>query len=428
MRPAGLLLAVLLWACGCAGGRPPGVPLQSIVDGGPGVGPGLSGIAVVVVDGRGERHAEAAGRAVIDADAPARERSMDVDAPARVASVSKLLVALGVMRLVEAGILDLDRDVSDDLGWPLRNPSFPDRPITPRLLLSHRSTLLDDGGYFFPLGATLRGSLVDESWHREHPPGGFFNYTNLNFGVIATVMEKATGERFDRLMMRLVMAPLKLDACFNWSGCSDAAVARAAALYRKSGDGEAWVPSERWAAQIDDLRGQRPDCPVRLASPDAPCDIDRYAPGDNGTLFSPQGGLRISARGLGRVARLLLNEGELDGVRLLRKETVRAMLTPLWREGEAPAGETYGGLMRCYGLSLQCLIGQGDQPLERPVGWFGHMGEAYGLWSGLWIDPAAGRGYVYLVTGTADDPARYPGRHSKFRAFEEAILADLAAR
>jgi CubicO group peptidase (beta-lactamase class C family) len=428
MRRARLWVAALLAASGCASLRPPGGALQSIVDGRPGLSPALSGLAVVVVDRHGERHAAGGGRAVIDAAAPARERSMDVDAPVRVASVSKLMVALGVMRLVEMGILELDRDVSDHLGWPLRNPSFPDQPITLRLLLSHRSTLLDDDGYFFPLGATLRGSLGEKSWHREHPPGGFFSYTNLNFGVIATVMEKATGERFDRLMMRILMTPLKLDACFNWSGCSDAAVARAAALYRKSSDGEAWGPSERWAAQIDDLRGRRPDCPVRLPSSDTPCDIDRYQPGENGTLFSPQGGLRISARDLGRVARLLLNEGELDGVRLLRPETVRAMHAPLWRDGEAPAGQTYGGLMRCYGLSVQCLIGRGDQPLERPVGWFGHLGEAYGLWSGLWIDPAAGRGYVYLVTGTADDPAKYPGRHSQFRAFEEAILADLASR
>jgi CubicO group peptidase (beta-lactamase class C family) len=402
--------------------------LPSVVEGRAGVSPGLSGLAVVVVDRRGERHAAGHGRAVIDAAAPARERPLDVDALVRVASVSKLVVALGVLRMVEQGVLDLDRDVSDVLGWPLRNPAFPGRPITLRLLLSHRSTLLDDGGYFFPLGATLRGSLDEKSWHREHPPGGFFNYTNLNFGVIATVMEQATGERFDRLMQRLVMQPLAIDACFNWSGCSDGAVARAAALYRKTRDEERWTPSEHWIAQIDDLGGRRPACPVRLPSPEAPCDLDHYRPGDNGTLFSPQGGLRISARALGRIARLLLNEGEIDGVRLLRPETVRAMLAPLWRHGLAPAGETYDGLMRCYGLSVQCLVGAGDQPLARPARWFGHMGEAYGLWSGLWIDPVAGRGYVYLVTGTAGDPAKYPGRHSQFRAFEEAILADLAAR
>jgi CubicO group peptidase (beta-lactamase class C family) len=162
-----------------------------------------------------------------------------------------------------------------------------------------------------------------------------------------------------------------------------------------------------------------------LPSPDAPCDLDAYQTGINGTLFSPQGGLRISARDLAKVARLLLNEGELDGVRLLKPETVRTMLAPLWRWGEAPAGETYGGLMRCYGLSVQCMVGGGDSPLDWPMRWFGHMGDAYGLWSGLWIDPAAGRGYVYVVTGTAEDPAKHPGERSQFRSFEEAILTAL---
>ena len=160
----------------------------------------------------------------------------------------------------------------------------------------------------------------------------------------------------------------------------------------------------------------------RLAS----CDLGAYRPGDNGTLFSPQGGLRISVRDLGRVARLLLNEGELDGVRLLKPQTIETMLAPVWRDGEGTTGENYGGLMRCYGLSVQCLVGGGDTPLDRPLAWRGHMGDAYGLWSGLWIDRAAGRGYAYAVTGTAEDPANYPGKRSHFRAFEEALLTELA--
>ena len=70
--------------------------------------------------------------------------------------MTKLTVALGVMRLVEAGRLDLDRDVSDYLGWTLRNPAFPDRPITLRLLLSHTSSVRDEGdNYVVPLGRTL---------------------------------------------------------------------------------------------------------------------------------------------------------------------------------------------------------------------------------------------------------------------------------
>jgi hypothetical protein len=60
---------------------------------------------------------------------PATGRRVTPDDAVRIASVSKLVVAIGVMRLVEAGKLDLDRDVSDWLGWPLRNPASPDRPF-----------------------------------------------------------------------------------------------------------------------------------------------------------------------------------------------------------------------------------------------------------------------------------------------------------
>src|SRR5688500_4600445 len=72
-------------------------------------------------------------------------RKVTADSPVRIASVSKLITALGVMRLVDAGVIELDRDVSDYLGWELRNPAFPDTPITLRLLLSHQSSLVDGG-------------------------------------------------------------------------------------------------------------------------------------------------------------------------------------------------------------------------------------------------------------------------------------------
>ena len=52
--------------------------------------------------------------------------------------------------------------MSDYLGWRLRNPAFPDRPITLAMLLSHRSSLIDgDDLYIIPLGETLRGRLAD---------------------------------------------------------------------------------------------------------------------------------------------------------------------------------------------------------------------------------------------------------------------------
>jgi CubicO group peptidase (beta-lactamase class C family) len=347
-----------------------------------------------------------------------------------VASISKLITTLGIMRLVEAGTLDLDRDVSVYLGRQLRNPAFPLIPITLRLLLSHQSSVVDGGGYFWPLGTRLRDGMTAANWEAAHPPGRYFSYANLNYGIAAEVMEAATGERFDRLMTRLVFEPLKIDACYNWSGCSPAAIAGAAVLYRKGVDETAWEPTGPWVAQTDDLRGIAPPCVVRLSASDAVCDLGGYVPGSNGSLFSPQGGVRISPRDLARFARLLLNDGELDGVRFLAQSSLEAMMSPQWRMGETPSGETYTGLMRCWGLSVQCLTGDAagqDQPLfPRRSRWWGHLGDAYGAWTGIWIDPVRGRGYVYVVTGTADDPAKSPGHRSHFHSYEEAILSELA--
>ena len=92
----------------------------------------------------------------------ATHRLVNADDPVRIASISKLVTALGVLRLVDAGKLELDRDVSDYLGYPVRNPAFPGKVITLRLLLSHQSSLLDgDDLYLIPLGVTLRERLAD---------------------------------------------------------------------------------------------------------------------------------------------------------------------------------------------------------------------------------------------------------------------------
>jgi CubicO group peptidase (beta-lactamase class C family) len=407
LRPAlALVLALLLAAPAAA------EPLAEIVAGRTPATSGLAGLVVVVADRQGVVRAQAFGAASID---PAR--ALAPDTPLRVASVSKAVVAIGVMRLVEAGRLDLDSDVSRWLGWRLRNPGFPEAPLSLRQLLSHTSGISDGAGYNFPLGERLQDRLAG---HWAAAPGTRFAYANLNYGIIASVMEAATGERFDRLMTRLVLQPLQLDAGYNWSGASDAAVAAAATLYRTGRDESDWHPDGPWVAQVDDLQGVRP-CPVRTAGP---CDLAAYVPGSNGTLFSPHGGLRISALGLAKIGRMLLMDGTVDGVRLLRPASVRALMTPVWQASGRPQDDDYQGQMRCYGPGLHCLTGGDDAPVPG-ARWWGHLGEAYGLLAGLWVDTARQRVLVYALTGSRDDPFR-PAHRSAFTAVEENILQELA--
>ena len=346
-------------------------------------------------------------------------RKLTAGDPVRIASISKLVTAIGVMRLVEAGKLDLDADVSGYLGWELRNPAFPDTPITLRLLLSHRSSLTDAAGYWqTPLGGKISDILADpRAWDDSHAPGQYFRYTNLNFPLVAQVMERATGERFDLLMDRLVLEPLGIEGCFNWANCNEASVARAVVIY----DGEG-KPAK------DDLHGVRPDCPVNPAD-DGSCDLGEWRAGNNGGLFSPQGGLRISANGLARVGRLLLGEGMFEGVRLLSPESVRALATPLWQYApgqgltyEEDTSDLGDGFFCRYGMAMQTLAtpveGCRDDPFGDGVARVGHSGSAYGLQSGLWLDRDAGTGVVWFATGM---PGERLGGRSAFSAVEEAL-------
>jgi CubicO group peptidase (beta-lactamase class C family) len=345
----------------------------------------------------------------------ATTRLATADDPVRIASISKLVIALGVMRLVDRGQLDLDRDVSDYLGYPVRNPAFPDAPITLAMLLSHRSSLIDgDDLYIIPLGVTLRERLADPRvWDSRHAPGSdWFRYTNLNFPVVASVMERVSGQRFDRLMQRLVLRPLHVDACFNWgAGCSARAVRRAVVLYRASGE-----------VAKDDLHGVRPPCLVVVAA-DGSCELAAYRPGDNGALFSPQGGLRISMRDLAHIGQMLARGGR----GFLSPGAMARMETPAWTlRGTNGLGEdgTQSGLFCAYGLAMHTLAnpqpGCRDDPFSDGVARLGHSGEAYGLRSGLWFDPVSGQGVAYFTSAVPDDE---PKGRSAFSLREELLLA-----
>lgn len=336
-------------------------------------------------------------------------RRLTADDPVRIASVSKLIVALGVLRLAEAGKLDLDRDVSDYLGWRLRAPTFPDRPVTLGQLLGHRAGLTDNVNYALPLGSDLETVLRDPAaWDAARPPGGDFTYANLNYPVVAAVIEAVTGERFDRAMARLVLEPLELDACFNWTTCSDGAVARAVVLYGEDG-----------SVQRDELKGKRPACPVVPAT-DGSCDLSTYRLGRHGAGFSPQGGLRISANGLARIGVMLLRRG--DG--FLKPESLARL------EAMAPvhptSGEGTGGFFCEYGMAMHSNGGPaltdpacrddlfGDGRLR-----LGHSGDAYGLRSGLWFDLERGQGIAYFTTQV---PEGQKGTRSAYSTAEEALV------
>lgn len=350
----------------------------------------------------------------------------------RIASISKQVSTVGAMRLVEEGKLDLDADISGYLGFAVRNPNFPNHSITTRMLLSHTSSLRDDAGYSLPMDAPLqsllqpqgsrfdKGAWAARSETEDRTPGRFFHYVNLNFGVLATVLEAITHERFDLYMQRTVLKPLGVPGAFTAETLSQDDVNHVAVLYRKGQDG-AWKSDGPWVPQTDDFQGKLPAPRAGLAT---------YVPGTNALGFGAQGGLRTSAEGLSRIMRMLMNGGELDGVRILNSSSVAEMQKLQWQYQAKPLnGNNFDNEFYAWGLGTQRYTdfsggpGMGDRLVPQGgLTGFGHIGLAYGLQSMFFYDPAKRIGLIYAIGGSGIDPALAKGRYSNYTAWEEKIL------
>ncbi|MEM7802199.1 MAG: serine hydrolase domain-containing protein [Chloroflexota bacterium] len=402
----------------------------------------LSSVAVIVYSGGNRVYEAAFGEIHLSPPDNPRRKKVTLNTKFRIASISKWVMTLGLMLLVDQGLLDLDEDLNHYLDFSLRNRSAPQTPITIRHLLSHTSTIHDGNAYSIPLPFTLNaffepGAKFYEDGNHfvlNQTVGEYFNYSNLNYGIAATIMEKVTQTRFDRLMRQLVLGPLNLVASYNVSAFSADALRQLAPLYRFVQG--AWVP------QVDDYSesGPLPLGPVENPDRDRlpnnqsaklphQADLTTYQIGTNGTLFSPQGGLRISANGLATLMEMVFDRGM--GKIGLSPARFQEMLEPYWEfEAKKPVGEHGTGLMRSYGLSTHRFLGagsngKGDQfwpDTSEDHIWYGHLGDAYGLLSGFLFEPKNKNGMIYIIGGTPADLSICPGRYSSFHGWEEDIF------
>jgi CubicO group peptidase (beta-lactamase class C family) len=255
-------LAALLSTAGIARASD---PLAAILN--PPDGPPMASLGLIARRGDGS---VALRLAAGEAFGPSGPRPFDLDSPFRVASVSKMIAASAFVPLALRTGLDLDADASDLVGFRLRHPAYASAPITVRMLLSHTSGLRNGPSYPLPLGHRLSEAFTLGERHYdggawfgppEHRPGDWFAYADVNFALVAQILERRTGERFDRHMTRVLFEPLKLDIGYNWSGVSAAKRARAVAAVRRI-DG-------RWAMQVDGTVPPAPQMTLTRAS-DAP--------------------------------------------------------------------------------------------------------------------------------------------------------------
>lgn len=331
----------------------------------------------------------------------------------RIASISKAITATCLMQLYEQGAFSLDDDVSDYLGFTLRNPNYPNDSITFRMLLSHTATINDGSKYSQFLSASAGqanapsvasyfvpgGTYYSNNVFLNKKPGTYFSYSNAVAGLWATLVEAISGERFDQYCRTHLFQPLGLEASFNIQDFDD--VCEIGTLYRYIGN--AWVP------QIDHYNCTKPPAP----------DFTSYVPGTNGFVFSPQGGCRISAVDLARFLLMLAQNGSYNGITILQDTTAEKMRQLMWQYNGSN-GNDYYGLFKAWGLGLQITTNQPAADIVFPDRrMWGHAGEAYGLVSDMYFD-SLGNGVVLLISGIKN--GYQTGNNSAFYTVESDIF------
>ena len=155
-----------------------------------------------------------------------------------ICSITKTITGAALMQLFDQGLFDLDDDVNDYLPFTLRNPHFPEDPITFRMLLSHSSSLRSPNSYwntqFYADGGppfqeypapwleeclTPEGSRYDpDYWDAENSPGKSGVYANINFDIIGYLIELLSNEPFYEYCNEHIFKPLEMyDTSFNLS-------------------------------------------------------------------------------------------------------------------------------------------------------------------------------------------------------------------
>ena len=350
----------------------------------------------------------------------------------RIASISKSFTATAIMQLYEAGCFDLDDDIGDALGFSVRNPAHPNIPITYRMLLSHTSSLSDKGGYF-SLDVINPAVKKDVSGSfNDYAPGADYQYCNLGFNILGTLVEIHSAERFDLYIKNNILDPLGLTASFN---VNDLDQDKFAVIYEYK-DGE-FVPSpQAYNPRIKE--------------------IEEYVLGYSAPIFSPTGGMKISAPDLAKHALVQMNDGTWNAIEILLPESVALMLTPqslgdrrssdpadiqvaktqekiaeeaveeageeaaekaaeeageeaAEKEAEEPAVPALG-----YGFALE----KTDRLIEGHV-MTGHTGSAYGLYSAMFFQKEQKFGFIVICNGF---DTSQPRRDNGFLAVQTDVI------
>lgn len=244
-----------------------------------------------------------------------RQEPLSADSKVQTGSIVKTFIAAGILRLATEGRLELDSPVAPLLPHVrFENPWASSDPVLVRHLLDHTSGL-DDARLWqvFSLNAgpdtPLSASIQRDRLRTRSRPGSRLSYSNLGYTLLGMVMEHVTGERYEQYLDAHLLRPLGMHhSTFRFvSQAGSHADTRLAMGHFEGGATQAAVP----------------------------------------LYLRPAGQFTTSAQDMGRFARFLMSDGEIDGKPFIASHLLRAMGRPTTTEA-ASAGLVDAG----YGLGL----------------------------------------------------------------------------
>jgi CubicO group peptidase (beta-lactamase class C family) len=291
----------------------------------------------------------------------------------RLASVTKHISAITMMTLADEGRAELDADISGYLGYTVRNPRWPNAPITLRQLMTHTSGLSESGSYHKILAGELPayklsevlipGSPGDDSdnWLPDMP-GTRYCYSSFGSGVMGAVGENISGLKHANLVRQRLFMPLGL-----YEATLDADTL--GGVQTAVPDAAGGITDAEWLRKS--LENKKRLCALPVGE----------------AYRAAQGNGYMRARDLLTVTQLLMYGGVAKNVRILSESSVKEMCAVQFDDGFIQSGLN----LHHYGhLAPQRLIG--------------HYGRAFGAQAVFMFDPDRKAAAAVLCNGADMEP------------------------
>ena len=282
----------------------------------------------------------------------------------RCASVTKLVTGIGLMKMMDDGLLDPDEDISTYLGYKVRNPRYMKTPITLRMLMSHTAGLNETSSFSYK--SSLLRDMIDverkaKSNFRDVRPGSEYKYSNFGAGLTGAIVESVTGRDVSSFMREYLFAPLGIDAAYSVSQLEEPDYI--CATYKKDGSLYA-APS--YMLRQEYIAEAMPDQHYRITV----------------------GSLQIRPRDLARLGIVLAGDGTLEGQRVLSEEAVAAMRRS---HSEETDGITEDSPYTFFTIRQDTLF-EGKTV-------YGHQGTDEGIVCNLYVEPESETVIVVMCNG-----------------------------